>query len=192
MDQFIIIQIIGFIAMAIGTLAQQAKTSRRMIGFSIPSSALWTIQYIMLGAPIGALINGGGILKDIGVLAFNKRHVPLLIATYIIFSCVIGLYMFKAWYDILPLICVTVLNLSFIQRDNRPLIARAMIINCLLWIVYNGIVESWMGLACACFVICSSIIGMYRHENWDIGKCYKSFFPSLARSLFIFPKWGNA
>ena len=191
MDKFLLIQIIGLTAIAVEICTQQIKNPRLIILCSTPANLLWALQYVMLGAPAGATTNGAGAFKNLGVFFLKQKWRPYIIGLYILTAWGLGLYLFSAWYDILPLLAVTALNLAFLQAENRPLIARAIIINCSLWIVYNAIVASWMGLICACLVICSSIIGMYRHENWDIGKCYKSFLPTLARSLFIFPKLSN-
>lgn len=184
---FIWAQIIGFCAMVIGTLAMQFKNPRHILLGNVPSAGLWTIQYLMLGAPLGAILNISSALKDGTVAFIHKRYLNLVIGSFLIMTWLIGLYHFNQWYDLLPLLAGTAVNAALlIDRDNRPLFVRAVIVNCALWIVYNLIVGSWMGATCAIMIIGSSMLSMARYEGWEIGKCYRSFVPSIARSLFIF------
>lgn len=184
---FIWAQIIGLIAMAVSVWAWQLKKPRHIILCNVPATLIWTVQYILLGAPLGAILNLASAFKDSGLFFIKNKYVPYLIGTFLLVIWSTGLYFFEHWYDSLPLISGSIMNIALLQRDNRSLIARATIICCLFWLVYNVIVSSWMGAACASMVITSSIIGMARHEEWSLGKCYKSFFPSLSRSLFVFP-----
>ena len=84
------------------------------------------------------------------------------------------------------MMAVTVVTLAWLERDNRPLIARSVIIGCVFWLIYNCIVGSWMAAACSTFAIFSAIIGMARHEEWQLGRCIYSFGPSLIRCLINF------
>lgn len=189
---FLWAQVVGLFAMVVSIGAWQLKNPRHIILCNVPSAALWTVQYMMLGAPLGAVLNITSLVKD-GALAFIKdKYVPYLIGGFLCVLWAFGLYFFEHWYDILPLIGGSIVNLTFLQRDNRALCARGTIICCLFWIVYNAIVCSWMGVACASLVIMSSMISMARYEEWSLGQCYKSFFPSISRSLFVFPRLETA
>ncbi|NQZ13568.1 MAG: YgjV family protein [Alphaproteobacteria bacterium] len=100
-----------------------------------------------------------------------------------------GAYFIHNWYDVLPLMAGTIANLGLLKRDNREIVARASLTSQFCWITYNIIVSSWMGILCCLLVGSSCVIGMIRHENWKIGRCYRSFAPSIAKSLFIIPSW---
>ena len=182
-------QAIGFVAMSIRIISWQLRNSRHIIFCGMPAGALWTIHYLMLGAPLGALMNVLAVLRD-GALSFIKeRHVLLVIFCFCGIMWLTGLYFSRFWYDLLPLIGNSISAISFIYRSNRPLIARAAILANLPWLVYNFIVGSWIGVGSATLMIISSIIGMYRHESWEIGNCYKSFVPSVTRALLVFPNF---
>ena len=186
---FLWAQIIGLFAMSLAVGAWQLKNSRHIILCYVPANSLWAIQYLLLGAPLGALMNICSVFKD-GALGFiSERFVRHIILTFLIVAWSVGLYSLTHWYDLLPLVGVSILNIALLQRDNRSLYARAGVICASLWLIYNLIVHSWMGACCSTFVIISSVTGMARHEAWIIGRCYKSFLPSLARSLFVFPNW---
>lgn len=183
-------QIVGFVAMCIGIVAKQINKPRHILLCSIPASSLWAVQYMMLGAISGVIMNLIFVVQD-GTIAFiKKRYLTYIILTFVTLTWSLGLYHSAHWYDVLPLIAGTIVNMALLyNRDNRPLYIRSIIINCVLWIVYNAIVGSWMGIGCAVMIISSSLISMARYEGWEVGRCYKSFMPSVARSLFVFPNF---
>ena len=184
---FLWAQAFGFCAMCLCICAWQAKSSRSIIRLYVPISLLWGIQYILLGAYSAVSLCILGAIKD-SFLGFHKKIDPkYIIITFLTIIWSIGLARFEVWHDILPLLAGTFINFGLLQPDNRQLIARMGILSQCSWISYNFIVGSWMGFLCCIFVITSSIIGMARHEEWEIGRCRKTFAPSVARSLFVFP-----
>lgn len=183
---FLLAQILGFFAMCISIFSWQIKNPRNIIIAYIPSSSLWSIHYIILGAPIGTLMNFLSVIKDSSLTFIHNKHVPYIISAFLVGLWSIGLYFFTAWYDILPLIAGTILNITLLQRKNRALISRGTICSQICWITYNLIVGAYMGVACALLVTISAIIGMARHEEWKIGSCYRTFAPSIVRALFNF------
>lgn len=183
---FIWAQIIGFSAMALQIFAMQIKKPRLVILTHSPACLLWSVQFFLLGAYIGAFINLFASFKDLALSQAAKKYVPIIIATFLITAVTIGILKLQYWYDALPVLSTIIINLALLSRNNRPLIARATIACQLPWMSYNWIVGSWAGLACAILVIASSLIGMYRHEKWELGNCYKSFLPNVGRSLFSF------
>lgn len=189
MEQYFIwAQIIGFFAMCFSITAWQLKKPNHIVLCYVPSGTLWSLQYLILGAPLGALMNASSALKD-GALGFIKpQYIGFIIGSFLCLIWPAGLYFFQNWYDIFPLLGTTIINLALLKRDDRPFISRAIIVGQICWMTYNVIVGAWMGLACGLLVSTSSMIGMARHENWEIGKCYRSFLPSLMRSLMIKPQ----
>lgn len=183
-DLFIWAQVIGFCGMSIGIIAWQLKNSRHIIICYIPSRLLMATQYLMLGAPLGAIMDICSVFRDSGISFLKDKFAPYIIFTCLFSVWVIGLYFLQHWYDTLPLIAGTIANLALFHRKNRSLYARAAIISSFIWIIYNLFVYSWMGATAACFTITSSIIGMYRYEEWDLKSSPKLFL----QCLFVLPK----
>lgn len=184
---FLWAQLVGIAAMVGEVSSWQLNSSRKIILTYIPVNILWGVQYLMLGAAMGALINFMGALKSIGLLAAKKSLLPWVIFLHLAAVWGFGLYHFQHWHDVLPMMATTIVNVALIDRDNRALIARAVIIMCLLWLVYDCIFQSWMAALCSLLIIVSSVVGMARHEQWNLGTCYKSFTLNVTRSLFAFP-----
>jgi len=186
---FLWAQIVGFISLCINIISWQLKNSRHIIMCHIPARALMAIQYIMLGAPLGAVMDICSVFRDGGISFMNKKYIPYILGLFLCSVWGVGLLFLQNWYGILPLIGVTILSIGLLQKDNRGLVARAQITCSTLWLFYNALVGSYMGFICGTFIITSAIIGMYRHEKWEIGNCYKSFIPSVTRALFVFPRF---
>lgn len=189
-NTFLLAQIAGFLAMSCCVISMQFKNTKNMILSGVPSGLLWAAQYILLNAPMGAIANAIGAVKNLLIAFIPQNYVPYLLGLYLVMMWSIGLYNLDVWYALLPLIGASATSVALlIDRDNRAFYARAVVFCCSLWACYNITVGAYMGLACDTLTITSSLIGMARYENWDIGKCYKTFLPSLAKSLFAFPNF---
>ena len=103
-------------------------------------------------------------------------------------ACTEAAKAFETWFDFLPLIGTIIFSASLLCADNRMLIARANFLSNGFWSTYALFSLSYFGILFGIFVAFSTLLGMARHEKWEIGKCYKTFGPSLMRSLFVTPQ----
>ncbi len=179
-NMFIGAQVVGLCGLCINVFAWQLKNPRHMIITHIPGRSLMAIQYLMLGAPLAAIIDTCAVLRDSGISFLKEKYTLYMIAFSVCCSWGMGLYFFQHWYDVLILICGTIVNLSLLlYRNNRPAYARAGILsNCFL-LAYGVMIYSYMGVISASLIITSSILGMRRHENWDLKRSPMSFFKLL-------------
>lgn len=180
-NMFLWAQVVGVIAICVGILSMQLKNSRYIILSEAPGGVLWGIQYIMLGASAGALVNFLVATRAIGLTYAKQFYLIPIISIYLIATWGIGIYNLENWFDILPLLATTIGCFVLFHRDNRPLIGRGLILTSCLWLSYSIIVGSWTGIGCAVFYITSCIIGIYRHEDWDTKKFLKHLltFPPI-------------
>lgn len=187
-NTYLIAQIFGFFAMCMSVSAWQMKNSRHIILFYVPIAMLWATQYYFLGAYVGVLICVISMFKD-GAIGFSPaKYSKYILSVYLTIIFMATFYFAKTWLDFAPLVAVTVFNISLLFPDNRILVARSGVASQLSWLVYNIPSGAWMGIICSLLVSTSSIIGMARHEKWVLGRCYRSFMPSIMRCL-VFPNW---
>ena len=165
MDKFLIAQIIGGIAMTAGVLSMQLRCGRMMMVASIPICFLWAIQYLMLAAPAGVLSNCINIMRG-SVPLLKDKHLPVCTTALHVIVIYVGLHVFDSWIDALPLLAGLIANYTLTKTSNRSFVARSIMAQCALWLVYNVLVSSWMGLAAGLMTITSCTIGMARHEGW--------------------------
>ncbi len=185
---FLIAQIIGFCAMCFSVAAWQVKEPRKIYALYVPSSLLWSLQYCLLGAPVGAIISICSASKDAGLAFADPKHKKYFLCAYLLLIIIFGCYFYQSTISIFPIFAAFFLNITILLTDQRSFISRSTIISQFCFIYYNLHNDAWMAMLCSCFVILSSIIGMARHEKWVIGKCYKTFMPSIIKSLFFTPK----
>ncbi len=183
-NMFIWAQVVGLCGLCINIITWQLKSPRHILMMNIPSYALWSAQYFMLGAPLGAIFNLCSALRDGGLIFVQERFVPYVIVGSVLLSWSIGLYFFAFWYDAIPMVGGTIMSLAFLQRNNRPLIARVQIICSLLWLLYDALVGSYIGFSCTLFIMVSAMVGIYRHEHWDRRSTSKRYL----KLFFTMPK----
>ena len=176
---FIWAQVIGVLGLCVNVITWQLKNPRNIILFGIPANILWAIQYILIDAPLGAVTNICSMFRNLGLAFIEDRLLPYFIALSMLITWAIGFYFYEFWYDLISILSATIINIGFLFRKNRPLIARTTIVYCFLGLIYDSIVGSFIGFVCGLFIMASALIGMYRHENWNLHSSPINLFRSL-------------
>jgi hypothetical protein len=186
-NTFIWAQIFGFLGFVISVWRLQLKNPRHVVLAESPAGAMWAAQYYLLNAQAGLIINFICIFRGIIIYAFPQKAMKFILAISIALILTIVVYQSKSYYDIFAIMGVSLYGIACLYRDNRPVMARIITLHCIPWLIYNILAFSVFGVASSALGIVSGIIGMYRHEKWEIEKCYRSFTPSILKSLFTFP-----
>jgi len=181
---FLWAQILGFIALTLCVIQWQIKKSKNIVLINIPCNIFWAVHFFLLGSPQALIAYIAAILRDTALLNLASKHSLKIIIISTLSIWVIGLSYIEQAIELIPLIGASLANIGFLFYKNRKLIARANLLSCLVWLPYCFMILSWPSLIANGFICVSILIGMYRHEKWNLGKCYKTFLPSLYRSLF--------
>lgn len=181
---FIYAQIAGFVAMCFSITAWQLKKQEHILLCYIPSGFFWSIQFFLLGAYSAALFSFLCMFKDGALAKLPRKYFKFIVSVFFGVNVVIISVLFRSAFDLIPLLIILLVNIPLMTKDNRYWIARCNILAQCCWIIFNLHNGAFVGVICASVIITSSIIGMARHEKWNVGKCYKSFLPSIGRSLF--------
>lgn len=187
-NTFLLAQIMGFCAMCLSVYVWQIKNPRMILLLYVPTSLFWAAQFFLLGSIMAALICLLCVAKDFSLSVADKNRAPKIIMIFLLSTWSLGVATLNTAIELLPLITLTLFNLALLQPDNRALMARTNIATQILWIGFNSMIGAYMGLLCSILLVGSTLIGMARHEKWKIGKCYRSFLPSVGRALFIKPQ----
>lgn len=172
----IVAQIIGIIAMAFNILSYQQKRQRYIIVWQLLGTSLFTVNFFLLGAYTGALLNAIGIVRAIVFL--NKKTLksdhPLwlwgFICVYII-SYVLTFTVFHkdfnattAIVELLPVVGMTATTLAFRSKSAKS--TRLLgLISAPSWLVYNIFAKSMGAILCAAFCMVSILIGYIRLDR---------------------------
>lgn len=172
----LIAQVIGLFAMAFNILSYQRKTRLGVIGFQLFGSALFAVNFFLLGATVGALLN---VLSAIRAIVFlNKEKLradhPLWLAGFtatFLASYVLTFTLFgkeatalNLIAEFLPVIGMVATTISFRYTDAKT-IRRFGLISSPCWLIYNLFAGSIGAICCEVLSLGSVLLGMWRLDR---------------------------
>ncbi len=162
----ILVQALGFIGIGLNIIALQFNKHWKIVLLRTIGSALFVVQYILLGAYTGAAMDGIGLIRNLLFMWLVSKEKPTQI--YIVIFCIItvgiGIYTWEGWLSILAIIAKVVSTIGYGIRSPR-LIRALNIPSNGCWIAYNTVHLSIAGVIDACLGIASAIIGEIRYTK---------------------------
>ena len=133
-------QLIGILAVAAFLLSYQQKSRRSIITLNVTSRVLYILQYCLLGAFSGAVLDVLGAIVSIVAekknAAFLARHKKAAVIVSNAVIVVIGLLLYDGWLSLLPIAGVLLHTGAFWLDDERH-IRRLSLLGSPFWFVYN-------------------------------------------------------
>lgn len=136
----LIAQIFGVLAVAAFLLSYQQKKRRNIIIINVTSRILYIIQYMLLGAFSGAVLDILGAIAS--VIAekkdspFMKKYLKAVIIAVNLSIVAVGLLLYENVYSLLPIAGVLLHTGAFWLSDER-VIRRISLAGSPFWFVYN-------------------------------------------------------
>lgn len=172
----IIAQIIGIVAMAFNILSYQGKRKSTVIALQLIGGALFAVNFLMLGAVIGGVLNIIAVIRAV-VFLFKEKvkadHIAWLFAflavyilIYILNFTVLGkeITVANLIIEILPVVGMVSLNIGF-RLKNSAGIRKCGLVSSPSWLIYNIAAGSWGAIICETFTLISIFVGMFRHDK---------------------------
>ena len=172
----IIAQVIGIFAMVFNLLSYQQKTRNKAIIFQFFGTTLFTVNFLMLGAMVGGLLNLVGAVRAIifinkeklraDHIAWQIGFVIVYFASYILTFTVFGKEptVFNFIIEFLPLIGMIATTISYRFTDAKA-IRRFGLISSPAWLVYNIANMAVGAILCEVLSLGSIIIGIIRLDR---------------------------
>lgn len=172
----ILAQAVGIAAMAFNILSYQRKTRGGVIGFQLCGSALFALNFWLLGATMGCILNVISAIRAIVFLNRDKLRAnhPAWLAGFLAAYLLSFILTFTALgkeptvrnliVEFLPVIGMTATTLSFRMTDARA-IRRFGLISSPSWLVYNIAVFSLGAIICEVLSLGSILIGIRRLDR---------------------------
>lgn len=172
----IIAQLIGLIAMLMNLLSFQQKKAKVVIGFQLFGGLLFSINFFMLGAWVGAMLNLMAVFRALVFMNKEKTHANhkgwligftlLFILAYVLSFTVFGkpVTVGNLIVEILPVIAMVVATYSF-QLEGAKDIRAWGLVSSPLWLIYNICSLSVGAICCEALNILSIIVGMLRLDR---------------------------
>lgn len=160
------IQLIGFIALALGAASFQPKLRRNILRFQLLSNIFWVTHFLLLGATTGAALNAAGAVR---AYLFNKygrlkTRSCWLLVFIISLVLVLGVLTWQGWLSLLPMAAMTIATIGFWQRDEQR-IRLITLFGAPLWLIYNLLSGSYAGVTNELLVITSILVALWRYRR---------------------------
>ena len=170
LDLFTPIQLIGYIGTACSLISYQCKKNESYFIFQAGCSVAFTLQFALLGAWAGMLLNIFSIMRGIVFALGDKcRKVVYLIALEICFatSCIMSPIFFGEiwWIAILLFIAQGGGTLAMWTRNGKTIRISQISFISPIWIVNNVYYASIGGIACELFNITSVVVSFIRFRK---------------------------
>lgn len=161
----IITQIIGFVAFALAVLTFQSNKHKSITLTKCASDALFVVQFIMLGAYTGAMMNGIGCVRNIvySILVEKKKNVRIAVIVFSIIVVISGIATWNGPISLLAIFGKLLSTLSYAFKNPRN-VRRMTIPVCIVWGIYDSICGSWAGVLTEIFTLTSIAIAYIRFE----------------------------
>lgn len=166
----IIAQIAGLIAMAINIMAVQFKKPRQLFICRIIASALWGVNFLLLGSPTGAIINIVNIIRSIFLLNPRTFTKPFLWVTVVLYGAA-GLATMDYTLSLLLVLDILIILSQWVDsvgmwtNDFRKIRYCQLFAISPVWLVHNILVFSIGGIITEVFTIISTVISLIRFRN---------------------------
>lgn len=169
-------QAIGLLAMAFNIFSYQQKTRSRAIGFQLCGGALFAVNFYLLGAVTGCILNIIAVIRAIVFLNKQRLHTDHIswtlgfgltyLASYVLAFTVFGkeATLGNLIVEFLPIIGMTATTVSFRLSDAKA-IRRFGLISSPSWLVYNIANFSIGAICCEVLTLGSILIGIFRLDR---------------------------
>lgn len=136
----LIAQAIGLMAVIMFLLSYQQKQRKNIIVFNATSRVLYIIQYIMLGAFEGAVLDILGTVSSIAAQNKDKsivnKHFKFIVIFINVIILIAGLLLYENVFSVFPVIGV-ILHTSAFWINKEKTIRRVSFLGSPFWLVYN-------------------------------------------------------
>lgn len=172
----LIAQLVGMVAMMFNILSYQCKRQKAVIALQLCGGALFSVNYLLLGAAVGGILN---ILATVRALVYLfkdklKADGTLWFVAFVLSYITVYILNFALFgkeptalnliIELLPVIGMVALNIGF-RLKNAADVRKCGLVSSPAWLIYNIVVGSWGAIICEVLTLISIFVGMLRHDK---------------------------
>lgn len=164
----IITDIIGYFGAFFNIFSFQAKKNKRLFLFQFLGSSCFTLNYIMLGAATGAIMNIVTVIRTLIFMRGEKTRKPyiLILLCLLIVACTAlssGEQLLSgSLLPLIPLIGMLSTTCAMYSGNGKVIRLVQLFIGSPCWVIYNAVCGAKGGVICDSFVIVSTIVSIIR------------------------------
>ena len=161
--------LVGISATALFLLSYQQKSRRGIILFNTISRLLYVLQYCLLGAFSGAVLDILGAIISViaerrGRGGFVYRHRRALLVLLDLCVIALGLLLYENPFSLLPIFGV-LLHTGAFWIENERIIRRVSLLGSPFWLVYNLSATAYGSAIGDVLTMVSILLAMYRYRR---------------------------
>lgn len=159
----IIIQLIGGIGLLCAVIAFQCKQHKNVMLFRTLNEMFFAVQYFCLASYTGVAMNLIGSVRNI-IFAIHVKKEKSTLIWQILFSfmfIVIGILTTNGIVSVMVILAKVVTTIAY-SLKNTKYIRLLTLPTSICWLVYNIVCNSFAGILCEAFTICSIITAIIR------------------------------
>ncbi len=161
--------IIGIAAVALYLLGYLQKKRIHIILFNASSRFLYILQYVLLGAFEGAVLDIAGIISSLLAplkkYTFVRKYTILFVVVMDILIILVGLPLYKNIFSLFPIAGV-LLHTSAFWIDDEKWIRRVSFLGSPFWLIYNFVSGAYGSCIGDVLSMVSLMISMVRYD-WN-------------------------
>ncbi len=163
---YIIGQMLGIVAVVLGFICFQMKSSRGILIFQIIVAFVFSAHYLLINAFTAMALNLLGAIQCIFYYFRDKRGSKSLAepVVFTVMMLIVGFVTWEGWYSAFIVLGLVVNAISLAVFDAQK-IRYSMFIKSPACLLYNILVLSGGGIIYECAVLASSIIGVLRNRS---------------------------
>ena len=159
--------VVGLLAVALYFIGYLQKERMKIIIVNATSRLLYIIQYIMLGAFEGAVLDIAGIISSVLAgkknTSFVKKHIKIIVLFVNLLIVAMGLLLYENVFSLLPLAGV-LLHTGAFWIDNARIIRIISFLGSPFWLVYNFVSSAYGSCIGDVLSMISIAISFYRYD----------------------------
>ena len=160
-----IIQLIGFLGLAMSIAAFQFKKHRSIVLCKMSSELIFSIQYVLLGAWTAAVLDFSSMVRNLlfCVLVKKNRSTTPVILAFGLFILITGFATYDGFLSLLPIGAKLLTTVSYGMKNER-LLRFITLPSCIMWSIYNLYVGSLGGALGDTMTLFSLLIAIYKFD----------------------------
>lgn len=166
---------IGYFAVIAMIVSLQKKNKDQILIYQIIYTTLFSIQYLLLSALSGAVINAIATVRTIIFYKTQKNDENVNNNTsFYIFLVILGIsgyFTYNGIYSLLPIIC-SLITIIVTWFGKASVIRCSWIFLAPLWFIYDYVVGSMPGMVSDILMLVSAVVGVIRY---DLKKSVESY-----------------
>ncbi|MBQ4137273.1 MAG: YgjV family protein [Clostridia bacterium] len=158
-------QIIGIIGSALTIISYQCKNPRKLIMLQGAGGLMFAINFFMLGAYTGALLNLVNVVRSISFAKIKSKN-KLLPITLIAVYAISTVFTYNGWLSIAVFAAQTAGTVIFYLDNDKIIKIVSLCFVSPVWFVHNALTGSLGGVMCEGFAMVSIIVYIARTKGF--------------------------